>query len=229
MDKLRQKIMVLMMVLMTALPSYGESFAHFLVNFLYFPAKQSTMVRYPLRIDRNTIGSSRNYKPYFYAPHNQIALLCADSLSGASAGAGEKKISFVSLQQKSGISYSFGRTGRRWLLHAGQSVTAGKSADNEFLNFLTEYSRNRDFQMKHTIFPFPQRYIKGGRESSKLLMPREWPYLSFAGICPQLGVFENSGNATNRRLYIYHGTRLSQIYNFIRINRNWFLIEVENY
>ena len=112
------------MVLMTALPSYGESFAHFLVNFLYFPAKQSTMVRYPLRIDRNTIGSSRNYKPHFYAPHNQIALLCADSLSGASAGL-VRKISFVSLQQKSGISYSFWADGTSLATPMGSKCSCG--------------------------------------------------------------------------------------------------------
>ena len=66
--------------------------------------------------------------------------------------------------------------------------------------------------MKHTIFPFPQRYIKGGRESSKLLMPKRMALSQFRRHLSPAGSFENSGNATKpASIHIYHGTRLSQI------------------
>ncbi len=103
----------------------------------------------------------------------------------------------------------------------------------EFLNFLIQYSQNEDFQMKHTIFPFPYRIYNSttldSEPENKLLMPREWDSLDFTAIFPSLCIFNSNNQAPNRQIHVFRNGKAAQLFNFIRINKKWYLIEIEEY
>lgn len=203
----------------------AEDFANYLLRFLSTPEAQGKLASASLTIDGKKAGHKGNY--IRLANTSTIAMLCADSINTPSLTKGEQKIAMLDLASKDCRTYNFSANGKSFLLNKGTSNT---NEDHEFIAFLNEYTRNHDLQMKRTIFPFPIRSFKDGKEgSSKLLMPREWNYLNFNTICPQIAIMKNVDDATNRRIYIYNENKLKQIYNFICINRKWYLIEVENH
>ena len=63
------------------------------------------------------------------------------------------------------------------------------------------------------------------KEKKKLLLPRDWEHLSFAKIYPQIVFLHPDREANNRKIYIFQKGRLTQVFNFIRINKQWYLIE----
>lgn len=206
----------------------GETFDDFFINFVYHPERQGSKVMSGYTIDNRKVAKRASY--FDYANRQLIGVVCADSLSGATVGLQKVNVSLLGTANRQGFSYQFVKNGSSYRLLSAHLVNGVKAADADFLSFLTEYSTNRDFQMKRTIFPFPLRYFSGNKEvDSKLVMPREWSYLDFSTQLPQLCVLENSQDKTNRRIYVYSASKLSRIYNFIYINRKWFLIEVENY
>ena len=99
----------------------------------------------------------------------------------------------------------------------------GKEA-KEFVDFLAQFSINKEFQINHTIFPLPVTR-PNPKEKKKLLLPRDWEHLSFAKIYPQIVFLHPDREANNRKIYIYQMGRLTQVFNFIRINKQWYLIE----
>lgn len=203
----------------------AEGFADFLLHFLAKPEAQGKFATPSLTIDGKKAGHKGNY--IHMANTSTVAMLCADSINTPSLLKGEQKASMVDLVNKDCRTYNFSANGKSYLL---SKATSNTNEDYEFIAFLSEYTRNHDLQMKRTIFPFPIRSFKNGKEgSSKLLMPREWNYLNFNTICPQIAVLKNVSEANNRRIYIYNENKIKQIYNFICINRKWYLIEVENH
>ncbi|MCQ2192233.1 MAG: hypothetical protein MJZ23_05145 [Paludibacteraceae bacterium] len=204
----------------------AEPFARFLVNFLRTPEKQAQSAHNALTVDGKKAKRNGNYM--LYNDKASVAMLCADSISIAAPSKADVQVSLVNQSTKESGSFTFAHSGRSFVL---KEVENGKPmVDNDFLSFLSEFSRNNDFQIKRTIFPLPIRQFRNGKEASNnLLMPRDWSYMNFTAKWPQICVFSNVENSNNRRLYIYKGEHVSQIYNFISINRKWYLIEVENY
>lgn len=201
----------------------AESFARFLVRFLQNPTTQGKSAPSSLKIDGNKADRKGSY-----IVCQPVAVLCADSIDAAPQK-GDEHIYAVTLANKECKQFTFGHSGKSYLLKEGHTAKAVTDAD--FVNFLNEFSRNHDFQIKRTIFPIPIRQMRGYKEvGNKLLMPREWNYVNFQSICPKVCIMQNISNSgNNRRLYIYRNNKLSQIFNFICINHKWFLIEVENY
>lgn len=203
----------------------AENFANYLLNFLSHPEKQDKSASPSLTIDGKKAAHGGNYLRL--SNTSVIAVVCADSINTPNLSKGELKMSLADLSTKDTRTCNFAPNGKSFLLN---KITSNTNEDHEFLTFLSEYSRNHDLQIKRTIFPFPIRSFKNGKESnSKLLMPREWNYISFSSICPQICILKNVNDAKNRRIYVYNDRKLSQIYNFICINRKWYLIEVETY
>ncbi len=227
---LEHKIGVALLTLLFPLSLVNaESFSAFYVRFMSNPRKQAASVSCPFWQygKKNTRLSA--FSPVSISRPQQMALLCSDSLSGAGAGP-SVSVAALNLSSSAGHLMQFSRSGGKWKLHALTKAVASKNVEASFFSFLQDYSRNRDFQMKHTIFPLPQHYYRGGVEvNTRLLMTRDWTYLNFLSLCPEISAFQNCGSKTNRRLYRFNGAHLSQIYNFILINRKWFLIEIENY
>lgn len=204
----------------------AESFGNFLVSFLSQPDSQGSKAHSSLTINGKRANKKGNY--INLANKSAISILCADSIDTPIPSKSDMHIFILNFPNKGADSYTFMQNGKGFLLKEGHMVK--DNVDYDFMSFLSEYSHNHDFQMKRTIFPLPQRYFKDGKEGdSKLQMPREWEYLDFQTISPQICVFKNIGEANNRRLYTYKDGKLSKIYNFISISRKWFLIEVENY
>lgn len=217
-------LLALLLTTFSCLPASTANFASFLVNFISHSETQDKQTAPSLTIDGKKASRAGSY---IRMSTTTLALVCADSLNAPSISKGEQKMTFSDLQTKEALACHFNAHGSSFQLN---KITTNANYDHDFITFLSEYSRNHDLQIKRTIFPIPIRTFKGGKESnSKLLMPREWNFISFSQICPQVCTLNNVNNANNRRIYVYNKGRLSQIYNFICINRKWYLIEVENH
>ena len=207
----------------------AEDFGTFLSLFLENPATQSLKTEYPASIDGRRIAIAADYKPVVPFIQQAAAIICADSIEAASAGR-NTAVNMVNMPQMAGQKMSFARHGATWRLKERQARQAQMATtDGDFLSFLVTYSTDHDFQMKRTIFPVPVHQKGKGSEETQLQMPRNWSYISFTAMFPQMCVMDNNSTAKNRRLYFYQNNRLRQIYNFININKKWFLIEIENY
>ena len=142
-------------------------------------------------------------------------------------------VSVVQFNKEAASNYVFEQRDKRWKLISYKSEDIQHLQEAEFLNFLMQYSKDESFQMKHTIFPFPYRVYKFPKRDSdpenRLLMPREWEPLDFIAIFPSLCIFNSDNQAPNRQLYVFRNGKAAQFFNFIRINKKWYLIEIEEY
>ena len=210
---------------------FGQGFSDFFVDFLRYPENQVKHVQFPLKADNATIRSS-SYVPVVSLSRSNIPILCSDSL-GAIMKLPSSIVSIVQFNKETASNYLFEQRNKDWKLISYKSESIQNLQEAEFLNFLMQYSKDESFQMKHTIFPFPYRTYKSsnqtGEPENKLLMPREWVTLDFVAIFPSFCIFNSNNQAPNRQLYVFKGAKTVQFFNFIRINKKWYLIEIEEY
>ena len=209
----------------------GQDFSDFFIDFIRYPEAQVNHVQFPLKADNTIIKTGASYNPVTFPSRNTIPILCSDSLS-AIMKLPSSVVSIVQFNKEAATNYVFEQRSKKWKLISYRSEDIQHLQEAEFLNFLMQYSKDESFQMKHTIFPFPYRIYKSSRDSdpeNKLLMPREWVTLDFATIFPSLSVFNSNNQAPNRQLSVFKNGKAAQFFNFIRINRKWYLIEIEEY
>ena len=60
-------------------------------------------------------------------------------------------------------------------------------------------------------------------------MPREWNALDFTAVFPSLCIFNSDSQSPNRQINVFRNGKSAQLFNFIRINKKWYLIEIEEY
>ena len=132
--------------------------------------------------------------------------------------------------RETAVDYLFEQKNKNWKLVSLKNESFQRQNEADFLNFLMQYSRDESFQMKHTIFPFPYR-IKSSKDDleNRLLMPRDWTALNLTAIFPALSVFNSNTQASNRQLFVFRNGKMAQFFNFIQINKKWYLIEIEEY
>lgn len=213
-------------------PLLGQDFADFFVNFIRYPETQINHIRLPLKTDNALIRSNKSYNPVNFLTRNNIPILCSDSLNAIMKTA-EPLVSIIQFNKESAVDYTFEQKDKSWKLAAFKNEDIQNLRDADFLNFLSQYSKDESFQMKHTIFPFPYRTYKSAKKDSdpenKLLMPREWEALDFTAIFPSICIFNSDNTAPNRQLFVYRIGKIAQFFNFIQINKKWYLIEIEEY
>ena len=210
----------------------GRDFSDFFVDFIRYPEAQADHVQFPLKADNSTIRSRASYNPIAFFSRNNIPILCSDSLDAVSKQP-SVVVSIVQFNRETASNYLFEQRNRGWRLISYKSEDIQQLQDAEFLNFLMQYSKDVSFQMRHTIFPFPYRIYKSSKRDSdpenKLLMPREWKPLDFIAIFPSLCIFNSDNEVPNRQLFVFKNGKAAQFFNFIRINKRWYLIEIEEY
>ena len=210
----------------------GQGFSDFFIDFIRYPENQAKHVQFPLKADNMIVKNSASYNPIPFPSRNNIPILCSDSLN-AIMGLPSSIVSIVQFNRETAYNYVFEQRNKGWKLLSYKNETIQTLEEVDFLNFLMQYSKDESFQMKHTIFPFPYRIYKSSRRDGEpennLLMPREWVALDFIATFPSLCVFNSNNQAPNRQLFVFKGTKAARFFNFIRINKKWYLIEIEEY
>lgn len=209
---------------------WGQEFSDFFIDFIRHPENQAKYVQFPLKTDNAAVKNSASYTPVVFSSRNNIPVLCSDSLN-AIMKLPSSVVSIVQFNKDAANNYVFEQRNKDWKLISSKSESVQNLQEAEFLNFLMQYSKDEAFQMKHTIFPFPYRIYKSSKRDdpeNKLLMPREWTAVDFVTLFPSLCIF-NSNNQPNRQLFVFKGAKAAQFFNFIRINKKWYLIEIEEY
>ncbi|MCQ2217717.1 MAG: DUF4348 domain-containing protein [Paludibacteraceae bacterium] len=209
-----------------------QNFSTFFLDFVRHPEQQRNSVLFPFQSESGVVKSAKSYQPLRLATPVNIPIVCTDSLNLVSS---QKvvNVSVVNMLDIKSTQYSFEKKNEKWKL-----ASSGKDADyggeRDFVEFLMQYSRDVDFQKKRTIFPFPYRIYKENKSnelSSKLMMPREWEPFDFVALFPSLCVFsyDKSASVNNRRLFVMKNGSPYLFFNFISINKKWYLIEMEEY
>lgn len=223
---------VLFVVLCIPQVAHCQKFTSFFLDFVRHPEHQSRSVSFPLRAESGVVRSAKSYLPLRLATPANVPILCSDSLELVSQQK-EVNVSVVDMMKMKSVQYVFEKKSGSWRM-ISSAKDADFGGDRDFVDFLVQYSQDVDFQKKRTIFPFPYRTYKENRSNeldSKLMMPREWEPFDFVALFPSLCLFtsERSVAANNRRLFVMKNGDPYLYFNFISINKKWYLIEMEEF
>ena len=210
----------------------GQDFSDFFIDFIRYPENQVNHTQFPLKVDNMFVKDKTLYNPLMFLTRNNIPILCADSLNAAAIQQPALAVSIVQFNKEAVVDYLFEKKNKNWKLVSSKNENIQKMKETDFLNFLMQYSRDESFQMKHTIFPFPYRIYKSPKHDdpeNRLLMPRDWRTLDFTALFPAISIFNSKIQAPNRQLFVFRNGKMAQFFNFIQINKKWYLIEIEEY
>ena len=231
--KCKTRIIILAIGLIRFFPLCGQEFSSFFIDFIRYPENQANYVQFPLKADNVSVKDKTLYNPLMFLTRNNLPILCADSLNAAAVRQSSISVSIVQFNKETVVDYLFEQKNKDWKLVSLKNENVQRLKETDFLSFLMQYSRDESFQRKHTIFPFPYRIYKSAKQESdpenRLLMPRDWTALDFTAIFPALSIFNSNAQASNRQLFVFRNGKMTQFFNFIQINKKWYLIEIEEY
>lgn len=218
-----KRIWVIIVSLLLAQNILGQVFSSFYLEFLLQPNQQTEKVKFPLDAGGTIIRNSRSYKSFNLVNPDDFMIVCSDSLTHK-VSEEESWAAMYSYHTKQLIKQQFSKLGKQWKLLHYKTEPYATTSQKEFIDFLAQFSINREYQINHTIFPLPVTR-PNPKEKKKLLLPRDWEHLSFAKIYPQIVFLHPDREVNNRKIYIFQKGVLTQVFNFIRINKQWYLIE----
>ncbi len=218
-----KKVWVILISMLLVHNLWGQEFSSFYLDFLLHPAEQVDKVKFPLNISGTTIRNARSYKPFYLENQGDFIIVCSDSLNHKVSDS-ENWAASYSFASKQMTKFQFLKLNNGWKLTQHKLESYSTLYQKEFIDFLAQFSINNNFQINHTIFPLPVTR-PNPKEKKKLLLPRDWEHLNFAKQYPQIIFLHPDREVNNRKIYIYQKGRLTQVFNFIRINKQWYLIE----
>ena len=118
----------------------------------------------------------------------------------------------------------------KWNLRQRMLNTRMEPLEKDFFTFLKDFSFSREMQIARTIFPLPVTYkSKDGSKEKRLIMPRDWEELKIWQRSPSFRAILPLRHGNNRKVILYQQGKAKEYYNFIYINKVWYLIEMEVY
>lgn|GEM_PF-4664288 len=118
----------------------------------------------------------------------------------------------------------------KWNLRQRMLNTRMEPLEKDFFAFLKDFSFSREMQISRTIFPLPVTYkSKDGLKEKRLIMPRDWEELKIWQRSPSFRSILPLRHGNNRKVILYQQGKAKEYYNFIYINKVWYLIEMEVY
>lgn len=168
------------------------------------------------------IGGKKS--PYPKSNSKEFAIITVDSLSFGNAGAGSTAL--LNFKEKTFTKTTFVQKNNKWSFSNESPANLQKMEQKDFVEFLQQFSNNKEYQINHTVFPFPINIMNGKEQvRRKLIMPRDWEQIRFTDNYPQTYLFKVQNDGSNRKIHIYRNGTMVEMYNFIRINKQWYLIE----
>ena len=160
-----------------------------------------------------------------------FAVVCIDSFTISQT---EKncEISICKVGQRGFEKRFFVQQNKQWKEIQHLSNAKLSASEQDFIVFVNLFSSDKDFQIKHTVFPLPilqKETPNSGNGKKKLVMPRDWETKNITQHYPTLYSFQPHRTGNNRKIYLYQGGVCKEYYNFIFINQQWYLIEMETY
>ncbi len=164
---------------------------------------------------------------------NTIALVCTDSLElSPKESLGEVNVAHNITGERRIVEKTiFRRVNGVWKENQKLSKARLEPLEISFYDFLVSFCLSRELQIEHTIFPLPitSKYKRDGSSQKNLVMPRDWEELKITQQCAIFYSIQPQRQGNNRKVYIYHKGQPKESYNFIYINKLWYLIEMEIY
>ncbi|MBR3519235.1 MAG: hypothetical protein IKN77_03850 [Paludibacteraceae bacterium] len=172
----------------------------------------------------NSLLSGTKKSPYPADIHKNFVIISIDSLQFGEVNMGTTAL--VNFKKKDVTKTTFTKKNNKWNQATEATVPIQRSEQNEFIDFILRFSSNKEYQINHTVFPFPINTLKGKEQTKrKLIMPRDWNHLSLSESYPQILLFKTNTDGNNRKMLIFKNKKIKEEYNFIRINKQWYLIE----
>lgn len=176
----------------------------------------------------NNLLTGGKKSPYPTSIHKNYAVVSIDSLSFGNTNSGSTAL--VNFKKKDVSKTQFEKKGNKWIYTSEEPIPLQRFEQNEFIDFIQRFSSNKEFQINHTVFPFPINTMNGKEQTKrKLVMPRDWNHLPLSDTYPQLLLFKATTDGGNRKFIIIKDKEIKEEYNFIRINKQWYLIEKYEY
>lgn len=158
-----------------------------------------------------------------------VAVVCIDSISMDVKETNCEIAYYIPSQKSIEKTLLFQKNGN-WKASKKELPRKMSEQDQDFVNFIYIFSTNKEYQINHIIFPLPVTMKEqSGGTKKKLVMPRDWENLQISQKCTTLCTIQSGRDGNNRKIYIYRQGELKEFYNFIYINKNWYMIEMEVY
>lgn len=176
----------------------------------------------------HSLLSGNKKSPYPADIHKNFVIISIDSLQFGEVNTGTTAL--VNYKKKDVTKTVFTKKNNKWSHVTETATPIQRFEQNEFVDFILRFSSNKDYQINHTVFPFPINTIKGKEQTKrKLIMPRDWNHLPLSESYPQILLFKTTTDGNNRKMLIFRNKEMKEEFNFIRINKQWYLIEKYEY
>lgn len=173
------------------------------------------------------------FYPYYFRQfgdrQSNVAIVCVDSLPEVDQSF-QCVVDQYSTTQKRYTTLHFANKAGQWKSVKGSSDTYSVTdQEKDFVNFIIQFSKNREFQINHTIFPLPVTSYVENTPKKKLVMPRDWVQIDLLELFGSFHFVQPMTTGNNRKFFVFKDGKKVALYNFIYINRQWYFIEKEEY
>lgn len=159
-----------------------------------------------------------------------VVVICSDSID-LNKSESYCEVSEMLFSHAEGTRQMFVNQKGRWQIGKKESGVKLGEQDQSFVSFILQFVQDREFQVNRTVFPLPISYplMTGSASKKKLVMPRDWENVKLSQRSSKFYLLQSGRHANNRKIYVLQGGIKKEYYNFIYINKNWYLIEMELY
>lgn len=213
------------------------SFLDFFENFMWDKEFQKSRVLFPFSQNGNIIKTTEEWKYLpFFTQSEYIPTLTSDTLSLFDKDINVEEIEMFVMDFRKEIAdkFAFKKVNKNWFLQSVGKATLKNLPDTAFIDFLTKFSNDSIYQIKHINFPLPELFTDSEKDykiASKTIRGEDWEFWKLTYDINRLVILSNIQLDNRYRNIFFRGVEngIWVKYTFEKIKGDWKLIRFEDY
>lgn len=212
-----------------------NGFFVFFEQFMFNEDFQRERVKFPIVVNGSKIDDVKQWRNQdLYKYQEFIPALFSDTLDGFFSNPLETKIDLYipDFRKQKAKKYGFKKIDNLWYLTGVEPTKITDLPDQEFVNFLVQFSTDSIFQKQHIRFPMKDSFLSDEYEiESKLIHSADWQFMKMADGINNLMVLSIINSKSSYRTIVYRGNEngiFCQSF-FVKKNDAWFLYEMSDF
>lgn len=216
--------------------SPDQSFLNFFDSFMWIEEFQRARTNFPIQYDGKTYSKEEwQYLPFTSKVPYEVVIF-NDTLKYNDITLDKNRIvlSIFDFDSEHIRNFTFENKEKRWFLSQMKTIEANKHIDYEFIDFITQFSKDSLFQMEHIQFPLIEISLEeidsDYEEIQRNISIADWRYIPILIGEKEIQLFPNKDNKEYKTI-LYRGTDsgMTIIYEFRKIDSIWKLVRVLDY
>lgn len=213
------------------------SFLDFLEEFMWDKEFQQSRVLFPIQQNGNEIKTSKEWKHLsFYIQSQYIPTLASDTINifDKDVNLEKTEVYIIDFKVDSVETFAFEKANSNWHLIKVGKTTLENTPDYEFIDFMTKFANDSNFQINHISFPISESFADSDNNyetASKLIKLEDWKFWELTDEINRLMILSNMQTDSKYRNIFFRGIEngIWVQYTFEKIGENWKLIRLEDY